>query len=267
MSELSNRPIGVFDSGSGGLSILESIRELLPGESYLYLGDHANIPYGNKSTDVIRERTARAIRFFISRHAKLVVIACNTSTIAGIDWYRSQFPDVPIVGVVPVIKTAAKISKTKHIIVLSTEYTAKSEYQKNLITQFADGCDVTSLGSAQLVPLIEQGKLGSAEIRNELAQLLTHYTSGVHDVLVLGCTHYPFLKPLLHAMIDTDTQILDSGGAVARQVQRILRDRSELSQSGGSTVEYYTTASDVQPIQSVFSTLLKHDVTAEHITL
>lgn len=267
MSETQNRPIGVFDSGSGGLSILESVRELLPNETYIYLGDHANIPYGNKPTEFIRERTVRAIHFFVSRHAKLVVIACNTSTIAGIDWYRSQFPDVPIVGVVPVIKTAASISKTKHIIVLSTEYTAKSEYQKNLITQFADGCDVTSLGSSLLVPLIEQGKLDSEEIRTELGNLLTHYKSGVHDVIVLGCTHYPFLKPLLRAMIDTDTQVLDSGGAVARQVQRILSDRSEVSQSAEATVEYFTTATDVQPIRTVISTLLHHDVTAEHITL
>lgn len=267
MSEIRNRPIGVFDSGSGGLSILESMRELLPGETYIYLGDHANIPYGNKSTEFIRERTVRAIQFFISRHAKLVVIACNTSTIAGIDWYRSKFPDVPIVGVVPVIKTAASISKTKHIIVLSTEYTAKSEYQKNLITQFADGCDVTALGSALLVSLIEQGKLRSAETITELQKLLTMYTPGVHDVIVLGCTHYPFLKPLLHAMIDTDTQVLDSGGAVARQVERILIERKEISQSAGMTVEYFTTACDVQPIQILFSTLLHHDVTAEHITL
>lgn len=246
---------------------MESIKELLPGETYLYLGDHANIPYGNKSTEFIRERTARAIQYFISRSAKIVVIACNTSTIAGIDWYRSQFPTVPIVGVVPVIKTAASISKTKHIIVLSTEYTANSEYQKNLITQFANGCDVMSLGSSVLVPLIEQGKLNSADTVHELRNLLTHYSPGVHDVIVLGCTHYPFLKPLLRAMIDTDTQVLDSGGAVARQVLRILTDRHDRAESKEATVEYFTTARDVQPIQTVFSTLLHHDVTAQHITL
>jgi len=107
-------PIGIIDSGSGGLSIWKEITRLLPGESTVYIGDHANLPYSDKSTEFIRHRVFKLIQLLITLRVKLIVIACNTATVAGIDWYREQFPDIPIIGVVPVIKTAAEVSKTKH---------------------------------------------------------------------------------------------------------------------------------------------------------
>ncbi len=264
---LFSNPIGVFDSGSGGLSILESIREILPHESYIYVGDHANNPYGDKKTEFIRERTVAVIQFFTERNAKLVVVACNTATIAGISWYREQFPGIPIVGVVPVIKTAASLSKTKQILVLSTEYTANSDYQKSLITQFGGDCAFQSLGSATLVPMIEKGIVDGPIVESELRSLLSNVSLKDFDVIVLGCTHYPFLKQALRAMIDKDAQILDSGGAVARQVHRILQERESVSgrESVGEVV-YFTTG-DSQSVQQVFSQLLKHDITVQHIVV
>lgn len=263
-SDIATHPIGVFDSGSGGLSILTALKELLPQESYIYFGDHAHGPYGDKSTEYIRERTTAAISWLISKQVKLIVIACNTSTIAGIEWYRKQFQNVPIVGVVPVIKTAARESKSRKFIVLSTEYTARSEYQKKLITEFGAECDVASIGSSVLVPLIEEGIVHGPRIESELTRILSPYLEGDNDVLVLGCTHYPFLKPVLHAMMGTGVQILDSGGAVARQVEHILHERGELSNNKESADAYMTTG-DALHVSAIFSTLLQHEISVEHI--
>lgn len=264
ITDVSSHPIGVFDSGSGGLSILTAIHDLLPNESFVYIGDHAHNPYGDKPTAYIRERTAASISYLISRQVKLIVIACNTSTIAGIDWYRQQFPNVPIVGVVPVIKTAASLSKTRKFIVLSTEYTAKSDYQKKLITSFGSNCEIASLGSSLLVPLIEEGVVRGPRIETELSRILSGYIGSEHDVLVLGCTHYPFLKPVLHAMMGAGVQILDSGGAVARQVERILLERSETSKEKSPTSIYVTTG-DAKVVSGIFSNLLQHEVSVKHI--
>jgi len=135
-------PIGIIDSGSGGLSIWKEITLLLPGESTVYIGDHAHLPYSEKTTEFIRNRVFKLIQYLVTIRAKLVVIACNTATVAGIDWYREQFPDIPIIGVVPVIKTAVEVTKTKHIAVLSTVYTANSSYQQKLISIYASKCRV-----------------------------------------------------------------------------------------------------------------------------
>ncbi len=264
MIDISSHPIGVFDSGSGGLSILTTLQVVLPKESFLYIGDHAHNPYGDKTTEYIRERTAAAISYLVEHQVKLIVIACNTSTIAGIEWYRTQFPNVPIVGVVPVIKTAALESRTRKIIVLSTEYTAKSKYQKKLITEFGSDCEVTSLGSSILVPLIEQGIMNGPIIESELTRILSPYVGGEADVLVLGCTHYPFLKPVLRAIMGGGVQILDSGGAVARQVQHILHERGELSNEKLLEDAYLTTG-DAVHVSALFSTLLQHEISVSHI--
>ena len=130
---MNNAPIGIFDSGSGGLSIYQSVAALLPRESVVYLGDHAYLPYGDKSTDFIKKRGVQCIDFLVSQKAKLIVVACNTATVAGIEYFRTVFPDIPIVGVVPVVKTAAAVSETKYFVVLSTPFTAGSTYQKELI--------------------------------------------------------------------------------------------------------------------------------------
>ena len=263
-SDISIHPIGVFDSGSGGLSILSSLRELLPHESFIYFGDHAHNPYGNKTTDYIRQRTASAIDYLLHQQVKLIVIACNTSTIAGIEWYRKTYPNVPIVGVVPVIKTAAKLSKSRNIIVLSTEYTAQSEYQKKLIEDFGSGCEIVSIGSSVLVPLIENGMVEGPKITSELYRILSAYKDSNVDVVVLGCTHYPFLKKTLHDMMGTGVEIIDSGGAVARQVEHILKERRECSSTAHPMVEYVTTG-DATTVSKIFSKLVQHEISVKHI--
>lgn len=264
---MNNNPIGVFDSGSGGLSIVKSIQTQLPNESLVYLGDHLYSPYGNKDTQFIRDRTLLAISYLIAQHVKIIVIACNTATIAGIDFFREQFPDVPIIGVVPVIKTAANLSKTKHFVVLSTEYTAKSDYQKNLISQYAADCQVHASGSSLLVPLIESGKVNGPEVEDELRRMLHHDdAAGGDDVVVLGCTHYPFLSPVIRDIMGEDVPILDSGDAVARQVKRILEQRDGLAPEKQNTDIYVTTGDEIK-VAHLFSVLLSKNIPIEHVNI
>ncbi len=244
-------PIGVLDSGIGGLTIWQEIIRTLPQESTVYIGDHAYLPYGLRSPEEIRERTTLLINFLAAKQAKLIVIACNTATTAGIDVYRALVPHIPIIGVVPVIKTAVTMTRTKHIIVLSTPYTAASAYQSSLIKTFGAGCRIEAVGIPGLAELIE-----SDANEGELDQLLASYLKpeklrGV-DVIVLGCTHYPFLLPRIERMVGNGIRVIDSGAAVARHVARVLSAEHLQQESGIVRALFYTTgdASHVSHVAS-----------------
>lgn len=258
-------PIGIVDSGSGGLSIALSLQSLLPNESIVYVGDHANLPYGNKSAQFINDRIIRCIEFLITNKCKLIIVACNTATISGIDEYRKQFPDIPIIGVVPVIKTAATVTKTKHFVVLSTKFTAQSMYQQDLIKTWAQECSVVRIGSSVLVDLIEDNKLDGDDIRHELHSLLDPIQDIPYDVIVLGCTHFPFIRSALASVARPGTEILDSGGAVARQVKRILIERDALSDTQPKNIFFSTGVAET--VQKLFAQLYTHQVTVTHVSL
>lgn len=262
-----NTPIGILDSGSGGLSVLLSIQNLLPHESVIYVGDHHYIPYGNRTSDFVNTRVHKIMAFFIEKKVKLIVVACNTATVSGIDYYRSLFPDIPIVGVVPVIKTAAAMTKTKKFIVLSTAFTANSRYQKQLIRKFAPVCDVVNVGSSRLVSLIEEYGTEAPEVKKELQTLLKNFDPTKHDVIVLGCTHYPFLTSQIRAIVGVGAHIVDSGDAVARQVQRILEHRKEASGPNHTAAEHFFTTGDAKKVSVITSHLLGHDVNVSHVDI
>jgi len=253
---MNDAAIGILDSGSGGLSIWKEISSFLPYESIIYLGDHGYMPYSNKTTKYIRDRVCRIIQFLCEKNTKLIVVACNTATVAGIEFYRKKFPRVPIVGVVPVIKTAAQVSKKRRIAILSTRFTAQSIYQKKLIQQFAKGCRVTVIGSTQLVSLIENNDLASDKICKELMTLFSSIAKESIDVLVLGCTHYPFVRDQIRAIVGEGMAILDSGGAVARQVKRILEHDNGLANASIPDYQFFTTG-DQEKVRRVASVLLQ----------
>lgn len=238
---MQSEPIGIFDSGFGGLSIYRSIQALLPRESTVYVGDHAFVPYGAKTSAQIRKRAKSLIQFLLSKKVKLIVVACNTATIAGIDTYRLWFPDIPIVGVVPVVKTAAETSKMNTFAVLSTAFTAKSPYQKKLIQKFAPKSRVYNLGCPNLLSFVEEGVLSGTAIDKELRSLLTPKVVSSIDTVVLGCTHYPFLVSTIRAIVGEKIQILDSGGAVSRQVERILKHNGIAASGSRALHEFYST--------------------------
>jgi len=249
-----NDPIGILDSGIGGLTIWREIERLLSNESILYIGDHVYQPYSGKSVRVIRQRVKRLITFLLERQAKLIVVACNTATVAGIDVYRRWFPTVPIIGVVPVVKTAVSITKTKHVAVISTPYTASSSYQKWLIQSFANGCTVVNIGVPDLAAIIEQGKTGGREDAI-LHRYLDPITKKNIDVIALGCTHYPFIKETIQTVVGKGVAVIDSGGAVARHTARIL-DANKLRAGEGKPYTVFYTTGDAKNVTRIATELI-----------
>jgi len=262
---MNTQSIGIFDSGSGGLSVWKSIVSELPRESTVYVGDHKNIPYSTKTGAFIKKHVVSGIQFLLSKNAKLIVIACNTATVSGIDYFRKKFPHVPIVGVVPVVKTAAFVSRTKKFGILSTELTAKSAYQQDLITTFASDCEVYSVGNTDLVTMIENGQKDSEQVKKYLETILIPLIQKKIDVLVLGCTHFPFLRSHIQNIMGNDVLILDSGEAVARQVKYILE--YEGIQSGGvySLHQFFTTG-DAQKVTAVASNLVETPIVVKKVS-
>ena len=256
---MDTRPIGIFDSGSGGLSIWRSIISLLPHESTIYIGDHASIPYSTKTEKFIKKRVVMSIQFLLSKQVKMIVIACNTATVSGIEYFRKIFPDVPIVGVVPVVKTAASQSKVKKFGILSTELTAKSPYQQHLIASFASDCEVFSVGNTELVRMIENGQKDSRQMTELLETMLHPLIEKKIDVLVLGCTHFPFVRMAIQSIIGSNVLILDSGEAVGRHVKYILEHEEIQASTKIPTYQFFTTG-DAQKVSEVASHLLESPI-------
>jgi len=251
-----DHPIGIIDSGSGGFSVWAAITKRLPHESTLYIGDHAHLPYSEKSTQYIRNRICAILRYVRANQVKLAVIACNTATVAGIDVYRKKFPEMPIIGVVPVIKSAVAETETKHFIVLSTVYTANSTYQKNLIDTYAKGYTVYNIGCPNLVRAIEEGIISGTGVRQELLQVLTPLLNRPVDIIALGCTHYPFVADEIRAIVGKKVRILDSGGAVARHVERVLTNNKNLASKNIDGRHEFRTTGDPKKVHNTMKILL-----------
>ena len=250
---MTDNPIGILDSGLGGLTIWREMRRALPQESTIYIGDHAYQPYGNLSTVTIRYRVKKLIQFLLKEKAKIIVVACNTATVAGIDRYRRWFPGLPIIGVVPVIKTAVCVTKTKRVAVLSTPNTAASVYQKYLIATFAGDCTVENIGVPDLVSLIEKGATDT-QVKSFLRHFFkTKNMKGV-DVIALGCTHFPFVGDKISEIVGIGVSIIDSAGAVTRHTARIL-DANRLRASGPKPYTIFYTTGDAQSVSRVASKL------------
>lgn len=261
-----NSSIGIFDSGLGGLSILREIQKVLPDEPILYLADEKNCPYGNKSPKVIRKLTVLALRWFMVEHVKLIIIACNTATTMGISYYRQLFPKIDIIGIVPAVKTAATMTKNKHIGVFSTKRTSQSQSLKELIDRYCEDIEVTNLGSEKLAEIIEKGILNGREIDNELSKYINVFQKKNIDTLVLGCTHYPFIAEIIRKSLNNKVKLVDSGEAVARRAMSVLKEK-KLINNGKSEIEKYYTTGDKIEISGVASSLLRKAVRFDKIEL
>jgi glutamate racemase len=238
---MSNAPIGVIDSGVGGLTILKEIQRQLPDESLIYIGDTANCPYGGRTADDIYRLSANLIHRLQTMDAKLVVIACNTISVTCIGQLRAAFPGLPIVGTVPAVKTAVKISRSRRIGILSTVVTAESDFQSALIRAFASECKVVNLGTNELVPRIERAAW-STELPEILPRLLEPFRNAEIDALVLGCSHYPLLKEEIRAVLGPDVALVDSAEGIARQVRRVLSEHGLLAGQHAPAHRFITTA-------------------------
>jgi glutamate racemase len=212
--------IGVVDSGVGGLSVLKEIRALLPGVSLGYVADSAYVPYGQQDADTIVRRTDLLADFLLARGARLIVVACNTATAAAVPGLRARLP-VPVVGMEPAVKPAAAATRNGTIGVLATVGTLKSARFAALLDRFAGPVRVITRPCPGWVECVEDGRLDAPETRDLVARDVTPVVAEGADTLILGCTHYPFLRPLIEACAGPGVAVVDTGRAVARQVARV----------------------------------------------
>ena len=226
----SDAPVGVFDSGVGGLSVLRAIRQLLPAERLLYVADSGHVPYGEKSPEFIRMRSQQIALFLREQGAKALVVACNTATAAAVSALREQFPQVPIVGMEPAVKPAAAATRSGVVGVLATTGTLQSAKFAALLDRFASHVQVVMQPCPGLVERIEAGELDTPATRHLLQELVAPLLNAGCDTLILGCTHYPFIKPLLRQLVPASVSLIDTGEAVARQLQRVLGEQGLLAQ-------------------------------------
>jgi glutamate racemase len=235
--------IGVFDSGIGGLSVWKELVDQLPNESTIYVADSAHAPYGTKTKKYIQDRSRAITRFLLDQDCKLIVVACNTATGAAISKLRKEF-EVPFIGVEPAIKPAALASRSGHIGVLATVQTFRGEHFKRTSGLYANQVSVHVQAGTGLVELIEAGKIESEETSTLLHSFLDPMIQSGVDQLVLGCTHYPFLIPVIRKIIPTGMVVIDPAPAVARQTKRVLEHTGLLNNSRVQTGHRFLTTGD-----------------------
>lgn len=251
------QPIGIFDSGVGGLSVLRAVRQAMPEEALLYFADQAHVPYGSRSLEQVRAFSSGITRFMIERGAKLVVLACNTASAAALQFLRKECPTVGFVGMEPAVKPAAEGTQTGKVGVLATPATFQGALYHSLLERYADGLQVFQDTCPGLVAQIESGNQDGVQPRTILEGALAPMLAAGVDVLVLGCTHYPFVIPLIEQIVGAGVRVIDPAPAVARQVQRRLEaERLKRPPGERAEVQFFTTGS-----AEAFSTLLPQFLT------
>lgn len=225
-----NLPIAFFDSGVGGISVLREALALMPRENYVYFGDSANAPYGTKTVEEIRALTLGHAERFYRQGIKALVIACNTATSAAIQSLRSIYTDIPVIGIEPALKPAALMAEHPTVIVMATPLTVSAAKFHELLGHYSDKADVIPLGCPGLMEFVEMGCLDTPQVENYLRELLGPYLSRYSaDAIVLGCTHYPFVKPLIRKIAGDQVRIFDGGTGTARELMRRLTQEDLLT--------------------------------------
>ncbi|WP_411030192.1 glutamate racemase [Spongiimicrobium sp. 3-5] len=218
---MNDKPIGIFDSGVGGTSIWKEIHKLMPNEDTIYLADSKNAPYGEKTKAEILDLSIKNTELLLGKGCKLIVVACNTATTNAIAYLRKNY-DLPFIGIEPAIKPAALQSSSKNIGVLATKGTLASDLFYVTSKNHASGISIIVKEGTGLVPLVESGKVDTKETEELLRKYLNPMLQKNIDHLVLGCTHYPYLIPVLKKILPDSVKIIDSGQAVAKQTLHIL---------------------------------------------
>lgn len=263
----SDAPIGVFDSGVGGLSVAQEIARHLPNEQIIYYADTAHVPYGARSDQEIRQLTAKAIEWLYRQGCKIAVVACNTASAFSLDYLRDHYGErFPIVGLVPALKPAVIQTQSKVVAVLATPATFRGQLIKDVIAKFAEpaGVNVLTVTNLELVPFVEAGQEMSPVCLKVLQQILQPVVEQGADYLVLGCTHYPFLKQAIHQIFAEKLKLIDSGQAVARQTTYILIKNGLLCDKlrhNITRIECYVSGNNAVALQPVLQHLIPEQLT------
>ena len=222
---MNNAPIGIYDSGLGGLTVWREVRRLLPEESLLYLGDGKNCPYGSRPREEVRALADAAVAWLVEEGCKLVVVACNTATSAAIVQLREAYPDIPVIGTEPALKPAVEKYPGGRILVMATPMTIKQEKFQALKRQYDAQAEIIALPCGGLMEFVERGMLRGPEVENYLFDRLEPYLKVPVDAIVLGCTHYPFLTGAIRKLVGRQPEIMDGSHGVAMQLQRKLQEQ------------------------------------------
>lgn len=255
-------PIGVFDSGVGGLSVLRSMRAQMPSEKMIYFGDQGHVPYGARPMKQIQNFSEAITRFLLEQGSKLIVVACNTASAAALTYLRRTFPDVPFVGMEPAVKPAAETTKTGKVGVLATPATFQGALYASVVERFGAGVELFQHTCPGLVGQIEKGELDSKETRAILEGALLPMLEKNIDTVVLGCTHYPFVIPLIQKIVGENVRVIDPAPAVARQAGRVLESEGlRYSSDEKGKTEFYTSG-DVREFEAILYKLIGENETA-----
>ena len=249
-------PIGIFDSGVGGLSVLRAVRQALPQEALIYLADQAHVPYGPRPMEQVRIFAEGITRYLLSQGAKLIVVACNTASAAALHSLRQTFPEQTFVGMEPAVKPAAEHTHTGVVGVLATPATFQGALYASVIERFASGVTVLQDTCPGMVMEIEAGHLDTSEVRAILEHALNPMLAQGIDTVVLGCTHFPFVIPLIEDIVGPGVRVIDPAPAIARQVRRLLDSNVLLSSTSRPDEARYLTSGDPAQLAALLPELL-----------
>ena len=244
------KPIAVFDSGVGGISVLRELVKIMPNEDYIYYGDSKNAPYGMKTKDEVRNLTIAAAEYLFAQGAKGLVVACNTATSAAVKVLREMYPDVPLVGIEPAVKPAATLKPNGRVLVMATPMTIREEKFQKLMAKYEDMAEIIPLPCPGLMDFVERGDLHSEDFRRYLEELLFVHRIHPVDSVVLGCTHYPFAKELIQEILGPDVKVYDGGEGTAREMKRRLTEADLLNpRTEVGTVDFQNSLEDTNKIK------------------
>jgi glutamate racemase len=249
-------PIGLFDSGVGGLSVLRAVRQELPHEDLSYFADEQFCPYGPRPAAEIRKLSRRVVEFLLAQKSKAIVVACNTASAAALDDLRRDFPEIPIVGMEPAVKPAALNSHTRKIAVLATSATLQGDLFQRTRAAHASGVEVIVRYPTDWVDRVERGEVDSPDTEASVRQVVEPLLEAGVDEIALGCTHYPFLTPLIEKIAGARVTILDPSEAVARQTARVLGERDVLNPQENQGRQVFYTSGDPEAFSQIFEKLL-----------
>lgn len=255
--------IGIFDSGVGGLSVLRHIRAALPEAKLIYVADSGHVPYGDKSPDYIEARSHSLTRFLLEQGADAIVIACNTATAAAAASLRTAF-SLPIIAMEPAVKSAVASTRSGVVGVLATVGTLESARFAALLEKYAGGVEIVTQGCPGLVECVERGELDSPATRQLVAQYTAPLLRKNADTIILGCTHYPFLAPLIREVVGENITLIDTGAAVARELQRRVASELPAFAPGQGTEEFWSSG-DAAEASHIISQLWHREITVQSL--